>query len=88
MCKVNVLDGIANWKNVTYRIEWFAEGKSLKTETICGGLPPGGENTDPCPNGPVVSKLSGSGPDPHYKIGNWVRSVEITHFAFSILLPM
>lgn len=68
LCKANILNGIASWKNVTYKIEWFAEGNSLQVEKICGGIPPGSSNDDACPNGPLVSKLSGS----KYKIGNWV----------------
>ena len=34
-CKGTVLNGMGQWKNVTYLIEWFVEGKLLKTEKIC-----------------------------------------------------
>ncbi|PFX16674.1 Neurogenic locus notch-like protein 2, partial [Stylophora pistillata] len=68
LCKVNILNGIASWRNVTYKIEWFAEGKSLQVETICGGIPPGSLNEKACPDGTLVSKLPGS----KYKIGTWV----------------
>ncbi|XP_022804687.1 uncharacterized protein LOC111341906 [Stylophora pistillata] len=67
LCKVNILNGIASWRNVTYKIEWFAEGKSLQVETICGGIPPGSLNEKACPDGTLVSKLPGS----KYKIGTW-----------------
>lgn len=79
LCRVKVLNGIENWKNVSYRIEWFAEGESLQSEfldeeVICGGLPNGAINGLPCPGeaGELVSRLSGT----NYKIGQWVRSQE------------
>ncbi len=68
ICTVDILNGIEMWKNVTYRIEWFSEGNSLKEETICGGLPPGGTNTNSCPGGELVSRLPGTS----YQIGQWV----------------
>lgn len=72
LCSVKVLNGIENWRNVSYKIEWSAEGKSLSKEEICGGLPNGTENAKPCPDAPgeVVSRL----PATKYKIGQWVRS--------------
>ena len=82
VCKVNILNGIANWKNVTYKIEWFTEGNLLKTETFCGNVPIGGQNPGPCPGATLISQLSGEG----YKIGNWVRSFEITPLSLSILV--
>ena len=70
-CKVNILNGIDKWNNVTYRIEWFVEGKSLKSDPICGGLPVGGTHAESCPkDGELVSKLPGT----KYKIGQWVSS--------------
>ena len=57
------------WQNVTYRIEWFSEGNSLYEETICGGLPPGEVNANPCPGGQLVSQLPGN----KYDINRWVR---------------
>lgn len=75
LCRVKVLNGIENWTNVSYRIEWFAEGESLHYESldedeICGGLPNGAVNGQPCPGkaGELVSRLSGK----KYKIGQWV----------------
>ena len=68
-----MLNGIENWKNVTYKIEWFSEGVSLQEDRkeICGNLPKGGVNAQPCPGkgGEIVSRLSGES----YTIGQWVR---------------
>lgn len=72
LCKVKVLNGIGNWRNVSYKVEWFAEGVSLLKEEICGGLPKGEVNAQPCPGnaGEFVSRLLGK----EYRIGQWVRS--------------
>ena len=70
ICKVDVHNGIEMWKNVSYMIEWFAEGRSLQKETKCGGLPRGGTNANSCPGGELVSQLPGS----KYNISQWVRS--------------
>ena len=76
LCTVKVLNGIENWRNVSYKIEWFSEGESLQSESldeeeICGGLLDGAINAVPCPGEPgeLVSRLSGT----KYKIGQWVR---------------
>lgn len=74
ICKVDILNGIEMWQNVTYSVEWFAGRKSLQQETICGGLPIGGVNANPCPGGQLVSQLSGK----KYKIGQWVRFVTLS----------
>jgi len=70
-----VLNGIENWRNVTYKIEWFAEGVALEGDgkEICGNLPGGWVNAQPCPGkgGELVSRLSGE----NYKIGQWVRTL-------------
>jgi len=72
ICKVPIRNGIEKWKNVTYRIEWFAEGTLLQTETKCDGFPVGGTNTNACPAGRVLtSKLAGN----LYKIGQWVSKM-------------
>ncbi|XP_068719980.1 uncharacterized protein [Montipora capricornis] len=65
VCKVAILNGIEKWKNVSYLIQWFAEGEILNNETICGGLLPGRTNNKPCPNQNIISKLPGK----FYKIG-------------------
>lgn len=68
-CKGALLNGIGQWKNVTYLIEWVAEGKTLKNETICD-VQLGKTHKDPCPNeAQIISKLHGL----QYKIGQWVR---------------
>ncbi|XP_068693084.1 von Willebrand factor D and EGF domain-containing protein-like isoform X2 [Montipora foliosa] len=66
VCKVAILNGIEKWKNVTYSIEWFAEGKTLKNETICGGLLPGKVNKKPCPDANLTSSRL---PGENYTIG-------------------
>ena len=70
ICKVPILNGIEKWKNVTYRIQWFAEGQILLSDTICGPIPAGQENTGPCPKKDLESKLSGD----LYKIGQSVHN--------------
>ncbi len=77
LCKVNINNGIEKWKNVAYKIEWFAGGKSVYEEEICGNLPDGMENKFPCPDGELVSKLKGS----QYEIGQWVRSYYLLSIA-------
>ena len=71
ICEVDIRNGIEKWKNVTYRIEWFAEGTSLKSETKCDGVPVGGSNTKACPNGKLTSTLPGN----LYKIGQSVSKI-------------
>jgi len=68
VCKVPILNGIERWKNVTYKLEWFAEGRTLKSEEICGGLLPGKENSVACPKTNLNSRLPGLS----YKIGQSV----------------
>ena len=68
VCKVPIHRGIEKWKNVTYKIDIFADGKLVKSKERCGGLPPGKVNQDPCPNGDLESTLSGD----LYKISQWV----------------
>lgn len=75
-CKVNILNGIEMWKNVTYKIDWFAEGKLLYSESRCDGLPVGAIHNNPCPGGEIESKLTGE----KYKLGQWVRSHDILHY--------
>ena len=65
LCEVNIFNDVEKWKNVTYRIDWFAEGKSLKSEEICLG------NGEPCQsvaNAKVHSTLE----DSSYRVGQWV----------------
>ena len=85
VCKVPILNGVEKWKNVTYRIEWFAEGKTLKSETSCGGLAPGGINDDPCPNVELKSLLPGN----LYNIGqsvSFTKSLKEQYPCFTMIL--
>ena len=71
VCEASIFQGIEKWLNVSYRIEWFAEGKSLKSDEVCGGLRPGELHHAPCQsvaNAKVRSILEPS----RYKIGQWV----------------
>ena len=71
VCKADIFKGIEKWLNVTYRIEWFAEGKSLKSEVVCGGLLPGEQHPAPCQS--VANAKVHSTLEPFtYKIGQWV----------------
>jgi len=71
VCEASIFRGIKTWLNVTYRIEWFAEGKSLKSEEVCGGLLPGEEHNAPCQS--VASAKVRSILEPYkYIIGQWV----------------
>lgn len=68
LCEVAILNGIEKWKNVSYLIEWVAEGRTLKNETICE-VHPGGTNAKSCPNRTLTSLLPGE----NYTIGQSVR---------------
>ena len=71
LCKVAILNGIENWRNVSYLIEWVAEGRTLKEETRCE-VQPGQTNEKSCPEQELTSQLPGE----KYTIGQSV-SVEI-----------
>ena len=71
VCEASILKGIEKWLNVTYRIEWFAEGKSLKSEVVCGGLPPGEQHQAYCQSVANAKVHSILGPY-QYKISQWV----------------
>ena len=72
VCSVPLSDHIQSWKNVTYQINWYSEGKHLKTDdSICGRLAPGEtEHDGPCPGGPLLSRLLGT----EYTLNRWVSS--------------
>ena len=71
VCEANISKGIENWLNVTYRIEWFAEGKSLKSEVVCGGLRPGEQHQAPCQS-VAKAKLHSTLEPYKYNISQWV----------------
>ena len=72
---MDILNGIEKWKNVSYLIEWVAEGRILKSETICE-VQPGKTHVGPCPihETHVTSKLPGR----NYSIGQSVRMDKLT----------
>ena len=61
-CDVPLLkEEMKSWKNVSYNITWYSEGKPLFTDNICGVLRPGAkEYDDPCPGNALFSRLDGS----------------------------
>ena len=78
-CEVLVSDSIRSWKNVTYQITWYSEGKHLKTDDrICERLPapPLGGSTiipdyeEPCIKKgiPLFSRLGWN----EYDLNRWV----------------
>ena len=72
ICEVPLFNEIGKRKNVTYKIEWSAGGKTLKTDKICDTVP-GEENAAPCPNATsVTSRLPGD----LYEIGQSVSKVK------------
>lgn len=77
---MNILKGIEKWKNVAYRIEWFADGNLTHSDEICGKIPEGDENAIPCPNGDLHSTLNSKG----YQIGQLVR-FKISYFLEALL---
>jgi len=46
--EASIFRGIETWLNATYKIEWFDNGKSLKREEVCCGLPPGEQHKQSC----------------------------------------
>ena len=77
LCKFEILRGIASWRNVTYKIEWFVDGHLIKKPSII--CKPGNglkENELPCPNiNSVTDELIGKGeatPHGYYKAGQTV----------------
>ena len=78
-CEVPVNDFIRSWKNVTYQITWYSEGKRLNTAfSICERLPAPllGNSTiipdynRPClkKGRPLFSRLEGT----EYNLHRWV----------------
>ena len=73
ICQVPLLNGVEKWKKVAYKIEWYAEGKTLLTYEQCGNVPCGEENSKACPNTTSIqSKLAGN----LYKIGQSVSKIK------------
>ena len=64
ICKAQLFHGIGTWANVTYLVQWFANGAPSKREIRC---PDGGEGS--CP---VVAYLEFKLFEEEYKIGQTV----------------
>ena len=62
---------ISKWKNVTYQIEWYADGQKIfKEDPFCKPIPGQSEYDKPCPdNKEIRSLLQGK----KYMPGKWVR---------------
>ena len=75
LCKVAILNDIEKWRNVSYLIEWVAEGRTLKNETICE-VQPGQTNEKSCPDDDLTSQLPGE----NYTIGQSVRMDKLNKF--------
>ena len=85
-CLVEVNDFIRSWKNVTYQINWYSEGKHLKTDdSICERLPPPQSGStiipdydSPClkKGRPLFSRLEAE----DYTLNRWVTMlIETVH---------
>lgn len=66
-CEARILKEIHKRKDVTYRIEWFADGKSVKIDTKCDS-PPEQATCQSVADAKVRSTLDGA----NYTIGQWV----------------
>ena len=77
LCKVQLLHGVETWDNVTYKIEWFSEGKRLQDPTFRCQVANGVRKHDAaCPNDNLlVSQLL---PGDSYKAGMWVSKFSFT----------
>lgn len=73
LCVVPIDKTIRAWKNVTYQIEWYADGKktAFTEEPFCKPATGQRENNKPCPNEREIrSLLKGSGF--YYEPGQWI----------------
>ncbi|XP_068690657.1 uncharacterized protein [Montipora foliosa] len=79
LCRVDLRNGIGNWDNVTYKFEWFSEGKRLQDPTLkCSGQ----NRNDPCPGENfLTSELSGI----NYKADMWITCKVSAMFTNSLL---
>jgi len=67
-CTVELLNGVEQFDDVEYSIEWFADGKSLNVETKrCDQK---AKVPCPTPEKEISSRLPGS----KYRAGKWVRN--------------
>jgi len=84
LCKVQLLHGVETWDNVTYKIEWFSEGKRLQEPTLRCQVANGVRNHDAaCPDENIlVSQLV---PGVSYKPGMWISCNVSAKFTNSLL---
>ena len=75
-CIVTIHEKVRQWKNVTYEIEWYTDGKRSKFTEIPFCKPQNGrnENNVSCPREKTIrSILNGTGSLNYYKPGQRVR---------------
>ena len=75
VCKVPINPTIMHWKNVTYVVNWYADGRHVYTEPeFCKPTNEGaGANDQPCPGkNEIRSYLRGVGKN--YYPGQWVSN--------------
>lgn len=73
LCIVSIDAKIRKWKNVTYQIDWYSDGKHVKQEQpFCSPLKGKKENDKPCPNQKDIRSIL-SGGDSSYEPGQLVR---------------
>ena len=73
LCIVSIDAKIRKWKNVTYQIDWYADGKHVKQEKpFCLSRKGKKENDNPCPNQKDIRSIL-SGGDGFYEPGQLVR---------------
>lgn len=65
---------IRKWKNVTYEIKWYADGKETGFTEIpfCKPAATQKENNNPCPDKQEIHSIL-KGSDFYYEPGQWVR---------------
>ena len=65
---------IRQWKNVTYEIKWYADGKEtrFREEPFCEPAAGQKENNKPCPDEKEIRSLL-KGTHFFYEPGQWVR---------------
>ena len=76
-CIVPIDRKIRDWKNVTYTIEWFSEGKLVKEDLFCDL--PQKKNCIPLPNDKEIRSLL-RGDDGLYEPGQWVMKCIFAKF--------
>lgn len=87
LCKVQLLHGVETWDNVTYKIEWFSEGKRLQDSTFrCEVANGARKHNKACPNDKLlVSQLVPGG---LYKPGMWVSVIYFFFLLNKLILAL